>query len=93
LVGLDQVRRFPSNDSKDRFWLAVDRHEHIGKGKIGKEAFRHIVNDPRFARYARLPGNAQVGRSARGLENLAVLRSLVSKPANGAGQRALAKIV
>ncbi|HEY6041724.1 MAG TPA: deoxyribonuclease IV, partial [Anaerolineae bacterium] len=31
----------------------VDRHEHVGKGKIGRNGFRHFLTDPRFAE---LPG-------------------------------------
>jgi deoxyribonuclease-4 len=32
-----------ANDSKTPFGSHADRHEHIGKGEIGKEAFRRIV--------------------------------------------------
>ena len=45
LIGLKQILAFHLNDSKVDLGSRVDRHEHIGKGKIGREAFRHIVND------------------------------------------------
>lgn len=42
-VGLKNVRVIHSNDSKAAFDSHVDRHEHIGKGQIGAEAFARIV--------------------------------------------------
>jgi deoxyribonuclease IV len=43
-VGLDRVRVVHMNDSKVALGSRVDRHEHIGKGKIGLDAFREILN-------------------------------------------------
>ena len=45
-VGLDRVFVIHVNDSKTPFGSRVDRHEHIGKGKIGLEAFRRILRHP-----------------------------------------------
>ena len=39
---------FHLNDSKKPCMSRVDRHEHIGKGCIGLEPFRRLLNDPRF---------------------------------------------
>lgn len=50
LVGLDRVKVFHLNDSKKPCGSRVDRHEHIGKGCIGLEPFRRLLNDRRFAR-------------------------------------------
>jgi deoxyribonuclease IV len=78
LVGLKQILAFHLNDSKTDLGSRVDRHEHIGKGKIGKEAFRHIVNDARFKRH---PGCLETPKSEdlhEDVQNLAVLRSLVA---------------
>ncbi len=47
-VGLRNVRAFHLNDSMKDLNCRVDRHQHIGKGKLGLEAFRSLVNDPRF---------------------------------------------
>ena len=48
VLGLPRVKAFHLNDSKQGLGSHADRHEHIGKGKIGKEPFRWLVNDPRF---------------------------------------------
>jgi deoxyribonuclease-4 len=45
-VGLSNVRVIHANDSKTAFGSHADRHEHIGKGQIGEEAFRRIVCHP-----------------------------------------------
>src|SRR5881628_973528 len=47
-IGLEYVPVFHVNDSKVPLGGRVDRHEHIGKGKIGAEAFRRILKHPRF---------------------------------------------
>ena len=78
LIGIEQVLAFHLNDSKTDLGSRVDRHEHIGKGKIGREAFRHIVNDPRFRSH---PGCLETPKSKdlhEDVENLAMLRSLIS---------------
>ena len=49
VVGLDRIRVFHLNDSKKPCGSRVDRHEHIGKGCLGLEPFRMLLNDPRFA--------------------------------------------
>ena len=49
LVGLDRLEVFHGNDSKKPCGSRVDRHEHIGKGFVGREPFRRLLNDPRFA--------------------------------------------
>ena len=77
LIGLEQVLAFHLNDSKTGLGSHVDRHEHIGKGKLGKEAFRLIVNDPRFKDH---PGCLETPKSEdlhEDVQSLATLRSLV----------------
>ena len=77
LVGLKQILAFHLNDSKTDLGSRVDRHDHIGKGKIGKEAFRHIVNDARFKKH---PGCLETPKSEdlhEDVQNLAALRALV----------------
>ncbi len=49
-IGLANVRVIHANDSKTPFGSRADRHEHIGKGKIGAEAFRRIVRHPKLRR-------------------------------------------
>jgi deoxyribonuclease-4 len=48
-VGLERVFVVHVNDSKSAMGSRLDRHEHIGKGKIGVEAFRRILNHPLLA--------------------------------------------
>lgn len=79
LIGLDQVVAFHLNDSKTELGSRVDRHAGIGQGKIGREAFRHVVNDSRFRD---LPGCLETPKSDdchEDVENLAILRSLVKR--------------
>jgi deoxyribonuclease-4 len=49
LIGLKRLRAFHLNDSLKPFGSRVDRHAHIGRGCLGLEPFRLLVNDPRFA--------------------------------------------
>jgi deoxyribonuclease IV len=49
LIGFDRLKIFHLNDSKKPCMSRVDRHEHIGKGCIGLEPFRRLLNDTRFA--------------------------------------------
>ena len=48
VIGLERLKVFHLNDSKKPCGSRVDRHEHIGKGCLGLEPFRRLVNDPRF---------------------------------------------
>jgi deoxyribonuclease-4 len=51
-VGLDQVRVWHCNDAKAARGSKLDRHEHIGKGTMGLEPFRRLLNDERFSHAA-----------------------------------------
>lgn len=59
-IGLERIPVFHVNDSKIPLGGRVDRHEHLGKGKIGVEAFRRILTHPRLSAAAPegLPGRA-----------------------------------
>lgn len=50
LIGLRRVRAFHLNDAKAACGSGLDRHEKIGRGKMGVAAFRFLMNDRRFAR-------------------------------------------
>ena len=76
VVGLARLKALHLNDSKGNLGSRLDRHEHIGKGAIGLEGFRLILNDPALAA---LPGLLETpkGEDMReDRDNLAVLRSL-----------------
>ncbi|HXG52237.1 MAG TPA: deoxyribonuclease IV [candidate division Zixibacteria bacterium] len=77
LIGLERLAAFHLNDSKRELNSRVDRHEHIGKGKIGLEAFRLLVNDKRFwglPMCLETPKGPDLREDRR---NLAVLRRLL----------------
>ena len=79
MIGLEQVLAFHLNDSKTDLNSRVDRHDHIGQGLIGKKAFAHIVNDPRFAD---TPGCLETPKSPdlhEDVKNLGNLRSLLKR--------------
>jgi deoxyribonuclease IV len=82
-VGLGRVRAFHLNDSKRELGSRVDRHEHIGQGKLGREPFRHVLNDPRFAGLPMYLETPKGTRERDGKEwdavNMATLRRLVRK--------------
>ncbi len=48
IVGLKYLFAFHLNDTEKELGSRVDRHTHIGQGKIGKEAFGFLLNDDRF---------------------------------------------
>jgi len=64
-IGLHNVPVIHANDSKIALGGRVDRHEHIGKGKIGAEAFRRILTHPRLgATYPEgVPGRAFIAET------------------------------
>lgn len=77
-IGLDRLVAFHLNDAKKDLGCRVDRHEHIGKGCIGLEAFRLLLNDTRFGD---LPMCLETPKSKdchEDRENLATLRSLLA---------------
>lgn len=49
IIGLDRLKFFHLNDTKNDFASHKDRHEHIGQGQIGLDGFRNLMRDPRFA--------------------------------------------
>ena len=53
MIGFDRLAALHLNDSKTARGSRVDRHEHIGKGKIGLDAFRFIMRDGVFERFPR----------------------------------------
>jgi deoxyribonuclease IV len=64
-IGLENVPVIHANDSKIALGGRVDRHEHIGKGKIGADAFRRILREPRLGASAGagLPGRAFIAET------------------------------
>jgi len=76
VIGLEKLKAFHINDSKTDIKTRKDRHEHIGKGKIGKTAFSLLVNDSRFNQIPMVLETPKGQDYKEDKENLALLRSM-----------------
>lgn len=75
IIGLDKLKVFHLNDSKRELGSKRDRHERIGKGEIGLEGFRTLLNDPdlrEIPMIMEIPGGEGAYK-----EDLILLRSLL----------------
>ncbi len=79
-VGLKHVGLFHLNDSKKGLGSRVDRHEHIGHGQIGLDAFRFLLNDERFRGIPKLLETPKKIEHESDRRNLVTLRSLLNSP-------------
>jgi deoxyribonuclease-4 len=79
VVGRGRIKAFHVNDSQKPCGSRVDRHAHIGKGRLGLEPFRLLVNDPRFRNRPMLLETPKEETAAGNMDdvNLAALRELV----------------
>ncbi len=78
-IGLERLKFFHLNDSKKGLGSKIDRHDHIGKGEIGLEGFRLLMNDPRFAEHPMVLETPKEKDLKEDIENLELLRSLIEK--------------
>lgn len=78
-LGIDQVKCWHFNDSKGDLGSNLDRHVHIGQGAIGTEAFKLIMNDPRWAGIAMLLETPKKEDLKDDVMNLETLRGLVEE--------------
>lgn len=78
-IGIEQVKAFHLNDCKKPLGSRVDRHEEIGDGELGLEAFRPLLNDPHFAEVVGVLETPEPSLYRRNLERL---RSLVAGKAS-----------
>ena len=77
--GLSRIRGIHLNDSQGDLGSHRDRHEHIGKGKVGLEGFRLLLNDRRFQDVPMVLETPKEDDLAEDRMNLGVLRSLVAR--------------
>ncbi len=77
VIGLEHLHFFHLNDSKKDLASRVDRHEHIGRGCIGLEGFRQLLNDPCFADHPMALETPKGEDLQEDIENLAALRNLI----------------
>ncbi|MBM4040617.1 MAG: deoxyribonuclease IV [Planctomycetes bacterium] len=78
VVGLGRVQAIHLNDAKRELGSRVDRHEHLGRGRLGREAFRCLLRDPRFAAVPKLLETPKTDERGKEWDpvNLALLRRL-----------------
>jgi deoxyribonuclease-4 len=78
LVGLERVKVIHLNDAKGDLGSRLDRHEHIGQGKMGLEPFRMLLNDERFRDLPMVLETPKGPDLSEDRENLRLLRSLIA---------------
>jgi deoxyribonuclease IV len=76
-VGFDAVKVWHCNDAKAAMGSKLDRHEHIGEGTIGAEAFRRLLHDDRFGHCAFI-AETPVDSPGDEARNVGVLRALAA---------------
>lgn len=79
LVGLDRLRCFHLNDSRKGLNSRVDRHEHIGRGMMGLEPFRLLMNDGRFTTVPKILETPKGDDDEFDVMNLNTLRGLARR--------------
>ena len=84
-VTFEAVRVWHCNDAKAARGSHLDRHDHIGKGSIGPEPFRRLLNDPRFA-HAAFIAETPIEAPGDDLRNVETLKSLVEESRNPIGR-------
>jgi deoxyribonuclease-4 len=78
-IGVDRLHGFHLNDSKGDLGSRRDRHEHVGKGHVGLEAFRLILMDRRFRDLPMVLETEKGDDLAEDRVNLGVLRSVLAR--------------
>lgn len=82
VIGLERLKAFHLNDSMKGLGSRVDRHTHIGEGRLGLRAFRNLLNDDRFfdrPMILETPKGPDMEEDIRNLELLRSLRKRISK--------------
>ncbi len=77
IISLGRLVAVHVNDSMKPFGSRLDRHEHIGKGVMGLEGFRALMNDPRLANIPKILETDKSEDLHEDVENMAVLRDLI----------------
>jgi len=80
ILGLSRLKVIHVNDSEKELGSRRDRHEHIGKGRIGLDGFRFLMNDPRLAPIPKILETEKSEDMHEDVENMNLLRSLIRRP-------------
>jgi deoxyribonuclease-4 len=79
IIGLKRLVVFHVNDSKRELGSHVDRHEHIGKGRIGNTGFRLLMNDPRFVSIPKILETPKAEDMHEDVMNMRKLRGFIRR--------------
>ncbi len=79
IIGVERIKVFHLNDSKRELGSRIDRHYHIGKGFIGKEAFRFIMHNPDFKDIPKIIETPKGLDDEFDIMNLTTLRKLAKR--------------
>ena len=79
VIGRNRLVAIHLNDSKTPCGSRVDRHEHIGKGRIGLDAFGFIMRDRRFHKIPKVLETPKGKEMREDVMNLKTLRALANK--------------
>ena len=86
VIGLSRLAAIHVNDSKTARGSRVDRHQHIGKGQIGLEAFRFIMRARRFRKIPKVLETPKGKELREDVVNLKTLRGLIEERARTSRQ-------
>lgn len=78
IAGRENLLAIHMNDIKGELGCRVDRHEHIGKGRLGLEAFRLVMNDPHLAKVPKVLETPKDAAMTEDVENMDILRGLIA---------------
>jgi deoxyribonuclease IV len=79
IIGLTTVRVWHCNDAKAACGSKLDRHQHVGKGTIGLEPFRRLLNHPKL-KHAAFIAETPIDEPGDDRRNVEALKGLVAKP-------------
>jgi deoxyribonuclease-4 len=77
VIGLRLLAAIHVNDSRKELGSRVDRHDHIGKGRIGLSGFRMLMNDPRLPTVPKILETEKSEDMHEDIENMNMLRSFI----------------
>jgi deoxyribonuclease IV len=81
-IGLSNIHVWHCNDAKAERGSKLDRHEHVGKGRIGEATFRRLLNDPRTA-HAAFIAETPIDKPGDDRRNVEALKRLVKREPKG----------